>query len=234
MRRKLFGGYQYATCARKINSEPLNLLSDCVSMEWLCSLFILSAGNDSKIRVACVGDSITGGTSYPLYLARLLGSSFMVGNFGVAGTTASLDSGGAYIEQKAFQDAKKFQPNIVIIMLGTNDANSTLYPDLNEAGFVEGCVQLIREFQALSAKPKIYLVKPPPVFNGETGTDAQYFRDFVLAGIEQVAAQTKLALIDVYSVLADYSDFFPDGVHPDNEGAQLIADEIYKAIIVEN
>jgi acyl-CoA thioesterase I len=195
---------------------------------------MLSLGNTCKIRVACVGDSITGGTEYPLYLARLLGSSFMVGNFGVAGTTASLDSGGAYMEQKAFQDAIKFQPNIVIIMLGTNDANPTLYPDLNETGFVEGYVQLIGEFQSPSAKPKIYLVKPPPVFTDETGTDAQYFRDFVLAGIEQAAAQTNLAVIDVYSALAGHSKFFPDGVHPGSEGAQIIADEIYKAIIVEN
>ena len=195
---------------------------------------MFSAGNDSKIRVACVGDSITGGTSYPSDLARLLGSSYMVGNFGVAGTTASLDSGGAYIEQKAFQDAKKFQPNIVIIMLGTNDANPTLYPDLNKADFVEGYIQLIGEFQSPSAKPKIYLVKPPPVFTDETGTEVQYFRDFVLAGIEQAAAQTNLAVIDVYSALADYPEFFPDGVHPGSEGAQLIADEIYKAITVEN
>jgi lysophospholipase L1-like esterase len=195
---------------------------------------MLSAGNKGKIRVACVGDSITGGTDYPSDFAGLLGSSYAVGNFGVGGTTASVGSGGAYMEQNAFQNALEFQPNIVIIMLGTNDANPVLYPNLNKASFVEGYVQLVAEFQALSPTPKIYLVKPPPVFSGETGTNAQYFRDTVIAGIEQAAARTNLPVIDVYSALANHPDFFLDGVHPDSEGAQLIANEVYEAITGQN
>ncbi len=191
---------------------------------------MLSWDDKGKIRVACVGDSITGGTNYPSYLAGLLGSKYEVGNFGVGGTTASMDSGGAYMEQRAFQRAKKFQPNIVIIMLGTNDANPFLYLNLSKATFVEGYMKLIAEFQALSPKPKIYLVKPPPVFNEDTGTDARYFRDIVIGGVEQVAAKTNLPVVDVYSALANQSAFFADGVHPDGEGAKLIANVIYAAI----
>ena len=195
---------------------------------------MLSAGNKGKIRVACVGDSITGGTDYPMDLTRRLGSGYTVSNFGVGGTTVSLDSGGAYMELNAFQNALEFQPNIVIIMLGTNDANPVLYPNLNKVSFVEGYVQLVAEFQALSPTPKIYLVKPPPVFSDETGTNAQYFRDTVIAGIEQAAARTNLPVIDVYSALAKHPDFFLDGVHPDSEGAQLIANEVYEAITGQN
>ncbi len=191
---------------------------------------MLSWDDKGKIRVACVGDSITGGTNYPSYLAGLLGSKYEVGNFGVGGTTASMDSGGAYMEQRAFQRAKKSQPNIVIIMLGTNDANPFLYLNLSKATFVEGYMKLIAEFQALSPKPKIYLVKPPPVFNEDTGTDARYFRDIVIGGVEQVAAKTNLPVVDVYSALANQSAFFADGVHPDGEGAKLIANVIYAAI----
>jgi hypothetical protein len=71
---------------------------------------MLSAGNKGKIRVACVGDSITGGTDYPSDFAGLLGSSYAVGNFGVGGTTASVGSGGAYMEQNAFQNAWSSSP----------------------------------------------------------------------------------------------------------------------------
>lgn len=93
----------------------------------VASLFMLSDGNKDpsagKIRVACVGDSITGGTDYPADLWMLLGANYTVGIFGVGGSTVALDSGKPYMNESAFQDAKKFQPDIVIIMLGTNDAN---------------------------------------------------------------------------------------------------------------
>ena len=200
------------------------------------SLFVLSLENKNplagKIRVACVGDSITGGTYYPDDLWMLLGANYTVGNFGVPGSTASLNSENPYMNNSAFQDAKNFQPNIVIIMLGTNDANSLIHP--NNGSFVGDYVRLIEEFQALSSKPKIYLVKPPPVFANGTTPSAEYFRNIVIPTIDQAANQTNVPIIDVYSALANSSNFFYDGVHPDNEGAILIANVVYKAITQSN
>jgi acyl-CoA thioesterase I len=100
--------------------------------------------------------------------------------------------------------------------------------------FVNDYVKLVEEFQALSSKPKIYLAKPPPIFSIGTTPSAEYFRDNVIPTIEQVANQTHLPIIDVYSTLANYSEFFRDGVHPNEQGAILIANEIYKAIILQN
>jgi acyl-CoA thioesterase-1 len=189
--------------------------------------------SEDKVRVPCVGDSITGGTEYPADLWMLLGSAnYTVGNFGVGGSTAALDSWNPYINNGAFQEAKEFQPNIVIIMLGTNDANPLIRP--NNGSFVNDYVKLVEEFQALSSKPNIYLVKPPPIFINGTTPSAEYFRDNVIPTIEHVANQTKLPIIDVYSALANYSEFFRDGVHPDEQGAILIANEIYKTIILLN
>ena len=189
--------------------------------------------SEDKIRIACVGDSITGGTQYPADLWMLLGSeNYTIGNFGVGGSTASRDSWNPYINSSAFQEAKEFQPNIVIIMLGTNDANPLIRR--SNGSFVNDYVKLVEEFQALSSNPNIYLVKPPPIFSNGTTPSAEYFRDNVIPQIEQVANQTNLPIIDVYSALASYSKFFHDGVHPDEQGAILIADEIYKAIILQN
>ena len=115
--------------------------------------FYMSTQNnptDDKIRVACVGDSITEGTYYPADLGMLLGTNYSVGNFGVGGSAVSLDSGKPYMNENAFQEAKAFQPNIVIIMLGANDATPLNSPS-NES-FVEDYVQLVgavpRRFQA--------------------------------------------------------------------------------------
>ena len=207
-------------------------LAILIASSGVASLLFLTFGNKKpsadKIRVACVGDSITGGTDYPVELWMLLGANYTVGNFGVGGSAVSLDSGKPYMNESVFQEAKEFQPNIVIIMLGANDA-SPINAKGNES-FVEDYVKLVREFQALSTKPTIYIVKPPPVFSNGTGLNPEYFADNVIPSIEEVAKQTDLPVINVYSALVNSSNFFPDGVHPNVEGAKLIANEIYKAI----
>lgn len=223
-----------------MNKKKLTLLAIglaiLIASLGIASLFMLSGGNKNssaeKIRVACVGDSITGGTDYPADLWMLLGANYTVGTFGVGGSTVALDSGKPYMNESAFQDAKEFQPHIVIIMLGTNDANPLIRQ--NNESFVADYVKLIAEFQALSSKPKIWIVKPPPVFSNGTGPNAEYFTDNVIPSIEQVANETNLPIINLYSTLANNSDFFPDGVHPNSEGAILIAKEIFKAITSQN
>ena len=82
---------------------------------------------DNTIRVACIGDSITEWSKYPAHLQTMLGSSYLVENFGVAGSTVLRNSDKPYMNQIAFQKAKDFQPSIVIIMLGTNDAKVDNY-----------------------------------------------------------------------------------------------------------
>jgi lysophospholipase L1-like esterase len=208
-----------------------------VVLSGVALFFMLSVGSrdfsEDKIRVACVGDSITEGTDYPDELWMLLGANYTVGNYGVGGSAVSLDSGKPYMNESAFEEAKEFQPNIVIIMLGTNDANSLI--SSNNGRFVNDYIKLVAEFQALSTKPKIYLVKPPPVFSDGTVPNAEYFSSHVIPNIEKVANQINLPIINVYSALVNHSEFFPDdGVHPDIEGAKLIAYEIYKAITLQS
>ena len=196
---------------------------------------LMSQKNDNTksqsniIRVACVGDSITEGFDYPNDLWMLLGSNYSVGNFGVGGAAVELNSGKPYMNQSEFQKAKEFAPNIVIIMLGTNDANPALKQ--NTTKFVEDYAKLIGAFQELPSKPKIWIVKPPPVFNNGTGLSTETFAKYVISSIEQVANFTNLPLIDVYTPMLEHSDYFFDGVHPNGEGAQAIANIIYNGLI---
>lgn len=200
----------------------------------IAAFFIVTTGNKKnstdKIRVACVGDSITQGTEYPADLSMLLGANYTVGNFGVGGTTVSLESQSPYMNTSAFQNATKFQPNIVIIMLGTNDAHPA--DEQYNGSFVGDYVRLITVFQALASKPKIWIVLPPPVFTNGTGTtpSSEYFASTVIPSIKQAANETNLPVINVYSALANYSEYFPDGVHPNSAGSLIIANVIYEAI----
>ena len=180
------------------------------------------------LRVACVGDSITEGSGYPDNLRMLLGPNYTVGNFGVSGSTVSLKSDKPYMNQTAFQKAKAFQPDIVVIMLGTNDASSPTYQYLESTD--DDYKQLIAEFQALPGNQEIWLVKPPPIFNSGPGPNNTNLMQGVIPTIQQVADDLNLSTIDVYTGLATHSEFFPDGVHPDSEGAKVIATDVYEAI----
>jgi lysophospholipase L1-like esterase len=180
------------------------------------------------IRVAVVGDSITQGFGYPENLQRGLGINYVVGNFGLGGTTVSLDSDTPYMNSSVFNEAIDSQPNIVVIMLGTNDAHPEL--ERYSGNFVNDYLTLINQFQKLESKPRIWIVKPPPIFSNGTGLSTQLYEKTVIPNIEEVAKESGLPLIDTYLVLANRSDCFYDGVHPTPLGSMLIADEVLKAI----
>jgi lysophospholipase L1-like esterase len=81
------------------------------------------------IKVACVGDSITHGAgveereknNYPKQLGELLGNRFEVRNFGRSGATLSRVGDLPYASTDEFKAAIAWQPDMVIIKLGTND-----------------------------------------------------------------------------------------------------------------
>ena len=93
----------------------------------------------SKIRVACVGDSITEGfrgvwchpspNAYPATLQTLLGPSHEVANLGSSGATMSkggTDNGNQadYWSRPKFQELVKGGWDIIVVCMGTNDAKT--------------------------------------------------------------------------------------------------------------
>src|SRR5208283_2334407 len=102
---------------------------------------------------------ITQITGYPADLQTLLGNSSIVGNFGVSGSTVDFNTDTPYFFQPAFHEAEAFEPTTVIIMLGTNDARTDTYQQINS--FVADYEKLIDSLQALNTKPQIFLVEPP-------------------------------------------------------------------------
>jgi lysophospholipase L1-like esterase len=182
----------------------------------------------SKVRVACVGDSITEGSLYPYDLSKLLGENYTVGNFGVGYAAVNSQSNKPYINQSVFFKAQDYQPQIVIILLGTNDANPENKKFMDT--FTRDYKTLIAAFEALSTHPKIYIALPPPIFNDALGPYNPQLTQSVIPKIRQVANDTGLPVIDLNSALAGHPEYFLDGVHPNAEGSQAIAALIYDAI----
>ena len=127
------------------------------------------------VRVACIGDSITFGAgirdraknSYPAVLGRLLGDGYDVRNFGVSGATLLKKGDKPYWKLKAFQQASDFQPNVVIIKLGTNDSKPQNWR--HKADFDGDLRALADHFTALPSKPTVWLCLPVPVYQTRWG-----------------------------------------------------------------
>jgi lysophospholipase L1-like esterase len=185
----------------------------------------------NAVRVACVGDSLTSMSEYPYDLWVKLGTlKYYVGNFGKGATMVGSVSQTPYVNTIQYLDALQYNPNLVIVMLGTNDAQPSMHP--YNASFVPDYVELLNSFRALPSHPQIWVVLPPPIFNSQNNTtDPQYYRNTIIPNIREAANQTGSQIIDVYSATQNYPEFFPDGIHPNDAGAQIIADTIYNAII---
>lgn len=186
--------------------------------------------SSEPIRVACVGDSLTQNSEYPYDLWNLIGNkSYLLHNFGVGARTVSLQSEMPYMDTTAFQEALNFQPDIVIIMLGTNDAQPSLHQF--NATFDSDYVRLISAFQALPSNPEIWVVLPPPIVSNQSGAmDSAYFDQTIIPAITAAANQTGVPIIDVFSAFAGRESLYKDGVHINRAGARLVADTVYSTV----
>jgi acyl-CoA thioesterase I len=188
--------------------------------------------SNGAIRVACVGDSITQDSDYPSDLQFLLGANYSVGNFGARGSTALINSWKPYMDQPEFQDAQNFRPAIVVVMLGTNDDLKSLQ-QYNES-FEVDYARLNSSFQRLNTDPQIFVAESPPIFSNSSDLSAAYFSNTIIPQTIDLANKLNLPTIDVYDAIGNHTEYFTDGVHPNSQGAALIASEVYDAIYAEN
>jgi acetyl esterase/lipase len=190
------------------------------------------------VRVACIGDSITDGhgidlrdvNGYPAQMQKMLGSGYNVKNFGLSARTLMNSGDLPYMNESIWQDALAFNPDIVVIMLGTNDSKDHNW--VHKKDFSGDLQKMVRALKALPAQPKIYLCKPIPVSdNGWTISES------VITGeidpiLEKAVKKEKLeGLIDLHAALEGHPEMIQeDGVHPNAQGVRKMAETVAKVI----
>ena len=188
------------------------------------------------IRVACVGDSITYGhgiknrlkACYPAQLGRMLGDRWEVRNFGVSGATMLKQGDLPYWQQQAFKDALAYNPHVVIIKLGTNDTKPQNWKFKDE--FESDYADMIDRFSELPARPRVWICYPVPAFAERWGINEFVVKNEVIPLISQVARRERVPIINLYQPLSGKPKYFPDDIHPDAEGAFLMAKKIYATL----
>jgi acyl-CoA thioesterase-1 len=179
-------------------------------------------------KIACVGDSITygyglpspGQQSYPAVLQTLVGSTHTVRNFGTSGCTLLKQGDKPYWNDANFAASDAFKPDVVIVMLGTNDAKPQNWS--HKASFATDYASLIDHYRNLGAL--VYVAVPPPVYPpGAFDINPDVLSGEIVPLVRQIAASAGAPLIDVFAALSGKASLFPDTVHPNAEGAQVIA-----------
>lgn len=206
-------------------------------------LLITIDGWAKETKVACIGNSITYGAgianreknSYPAQLQAYLGKDYEVGNFGSNGATALSKGDYPYIKTDAYKRSLAFSPDIVIIMLGTNDSKpqNIRYEDEFGADFLS----LIRTYRQLPAKPRIIVMSPPRCFL-PPGTDIKdsIIRQTITPVVQQIVRNESLEYIDLYNVINENEQevLMPDKLHPSSIGAGRIATSLYQYLRPES
>ena len=194
---------------------------------------------DPKIKVSCVGNSITYGMrlddrereSYPVRLQEMLGDRYEVGNFGKSGATLLRHGHRPYFEQEEFRQAMDFAGDIVVIHLGVNDTDPRNWPHFQDE-FVGDYLALIDSLRRVNPKARFLIARMTPIGSNHTRfiSGTKTWHGQIQEAIETVAEASGAELIDFYEPLYRYPWMFPDAVHPDAEGAGILAKTVYQGI----
>ena len=198
----------------------------------------LKAPKQDAVRVACIGDSITDGylidlsdtNGYPAQMQKMLGDGYWVKNFGVSARTLLNKGDFPFMKELAWEDALAFQPDVVVVKLGTNDSKP--YNWVHKADFQKDLQQMIDALKALPSKPRIFLATPIPAFKPSWDISEEVISKEIIPMLEQAVKKNNLAgLIDLHTPFADQESLvFEDGIHPTQQGARKMAEIIAKQI----
>lgn len=192
-----------------------------------------------KIKVACVGNSITYGTgiedrehfSYPVQLQKMLGEKYQVGNFGKPGATLLNHGHRPYMQQEEFKEAMAFKGDIAVIHLGINDTDSRNWPNYRDE-FVKDYLSLMDSLRSANPKVRFILARMTPIADRHprfiSGT--KLWHGEIQEAIQTVARVSGAELIDFHAPLYPYPYLLPDAIHPNPEGAGILAKTVYGGI----
>ena len=205
----------------------------CFSLLLLLGLLNTQAAR--PVKVACVGNSITYGAgianreanSYPAQLQYYLGTGYEVRNFGHSGATALRRGDLPYTQTEAYTASLAYQPDIVLIKLGTNDTKPQNWR--YQAEFAADYQALIDTYRALPSHPRVILLTPVRCYLTEPQTiNPDTIAERIRPTVEQLAYRNGLGIIHLSNLFGDTWDasLLPDRLHPSSNGAGMMARHI--------
>lgn len=204
--------------------------------------------SEGQIKVACVGDSITYGhgirnwpkNNYPVLLQKLLGDQYHVNSYGVSGRAVQDNSDQPYRALPHYHESVAYEADIIVFMMGSNDTKPENW--FGDEAFKAALIDLLDDYTQGEKKPAIYICTTPACFfmedsEGElTSHDLRpAYADTIAEITRQTAEELGYPIIDIHALTKQNPQWFAkDGVHPNNDGAEAIAQEVFKTLTKEN
>ena len=169
-------------------------------------------------KILFIGDSITQGyasrydfLSYAYQVSQALNAESVIQGIG-----------GAYFVPETVLPIG-FEPDTVIVAYGTND-----FVTRESLGGVEdNARELLRRVKALYSKARIFVVSP--IWRADREPRAFGFEE-CRGVIAEAAREAELVYVDGYDLVPHHEDFFMDGLHPNDLGFCLYAQNLLRAI----
>lgn len=192
--------------------------------------------------IAAMGDSITYGSgvkdtrktdTWEYKLEQRFAGAYQVLNFGVSGATLQDEGDTPYwsLPDGHPQAALALNPEIVILMLGTNDSKPYNW---NRERYEAQLDKRVKEIKATASVKRLILLCPPyccPVDGaGEVAYDIrnETIRDDIRPIVKQCAADNQVECVDLYALTEGHPEMFADGVHPNSLGNFFIAKHLHE------
>ena len=181
-------------------------------------------GAESERLIVCLGDSLTEGyglapeRAFPSLVERMLrdrGHSVRVTNAGISGSTSA-----SAVSRLRWQ--LRSRPEIVVIALGGNDGLRGVDVAATRAN-LSAAIELAKEN---GARVLLAGMKLPP-------NDGRDYTASFEAIFPALARQHGVALLPflLEGVAADPALNLPDGIHPNERGAEIVARNVFTALL---
>ncbi len=194
------------------------------------------AGRNS-IDIVCAGDSITGWNNfgvvsewpyrtYPEILHRLCEpKGLCIANGGIAGDVSQNGLGQVREYLGLFPNARYF-----VVGYGTNDLG--MWPEVERTSpmIIENLNQMVRAIRDGGRQP-ILLNVPyanESMFPRRIAEELHANRDYHNDRLRAYSLENQVQLVDIASKLGD--QHFADELHPNDQGAQVIAQEVFRVL----
>jgi lysophospholipase L1-like esterase len=189
------------------------------------------------VDVVCAGDSITGWNNfgamgdwpyrtYPEFLGRLCEPlSLTVANGGIAGEVSP--NGITHVRDYLglFPNARYF-----VVGYGTNDLG--MWPDVEQTSprIIENLDRMVGAIRDSGRRPILLNVPPAngSMFSRSVAEQLRSHRAYHNERLATFCRECGIPLVDLATVLGD--EHFGDELHPNDEGAQVIAQEVYRVL----
>eukprot|EP00418_Pyrodinium_bahamense_P015228 CAMPEP_0179108608 /NCGR_PEP_ID=MMETSP0796-20121207/50598_1 /TAXON_ID=73915 /ORGANISM="Pyrodinium bahamense, Strain pbaha01" /LENGTH=288 /DNA_ID=CAMNT_0020806685 /DNA_START=36 /DNA_END=902 /DNA_ORIENTATION=+ len=181
-------------------------------------------------RLLCIGDSLTcdphGG--YPKHLQQLLNADscgeWTVKDFGVRGSAVVAADGLAAYRRlpRLAPELKVRPPDVVVVMLGTNDARRGTWA---EDAFVGEYIALLQQLQGTERCRPVLVLVPPRATANRWRVDVGIVDTELPKAVRCAATSLGLLILDTRGVLRE--THLDDGAHLTNMGAQVLAEFVH-------